>query len=103
MTDMRVEAIGSEAQPLVIFDDFAPDPDALRPFAAAADFTPALNHYPGVRAALPKAYLATQLPLNAEAAAAAFGRPGALHVVDVSFAIVATPPPQLPTEPPKAP
>src|SRR3546814_15527958 len=70
MTDMRVEAIGSEAQPLVILDDFAPDPDALRHFAAAADFAPALNHYPGVRAALPEAYLEAQLPLIAAAAAA---------------------------------
>src|SRR5690606_30480301 len=92
MTDMRVEAIGNEAQPLLIFDDFAPDPDALRHFAAATEFVAARNHYPGVRAALPEAYLATQLPLIAEAVAAAFGRQGPLHVVDASFSIVSTPP-----------
>src|SRR3546814_7187760 len=88
---MRVETIGTEGQPLVILDDFAPDPDALRHFAAAADFAPALNHYPGVRAALPEDYLAAQLPLIAAAAAAAFGRKGPLHVVDASFSIIATP------------
>ena len=92
---MRVEAIGSEGQPLVVLDDFAPDPCALREFAASADFAPAHNHYPGVRAALPEAYLATQLPLIAEAAAAAFGRQGVLRVVDASFSIVSTPPGEL--------
>ncbi len=55
MTSVRIETIGAEAQPLVILDDFAPDPDRLRSFAQAADFTPALNHFPGVRAALPAA------------------------------------------------
>src|SRR3546814_9833732 len=102
MTDMRVETIGTEGQPLVILDDFAPDPDALRHFAAAADFAPALNHYPGVRAALPEDYLAAQLPLIAAAAAAAFGRKGPLHVVDASFSIIATPSGKL-TIPPRLP
>ena len=91
MTDMRIETIGTEGQPLVVLDDFAPDPTGLRDFAAAADFSPALNHYPGVRAALPETYLATQLPLIAEAAGA-FERRGALRVVDASFSIVSTPP-----------
>ncbi|QCB54264.1 hypothetical protein E5675_07340 [Sphingopyxis sp. PAMC25046] len=92
MTDMRIETIGTEGQPLVVLDDFAPDPAGLRDFAAAADFSPAHNHYPGVRAPLPEAYLATQLPLIAEAAAAAFERRRALRVVDASFSIVSTPP-----------
>lgn len=94
MTSVRIETIGTEAQPLVILDDFAPDPDRLRSFAQAADFTPALNHFPGVRAALPAAYLATQLPIIA-AAAKAFGRTGPITVVDASFSIVSTPAPDL--------
>lgn len=92
MTDMRIETIGTEGQPLVVIEDFALDPAGLRDFAAAADFAPAHNHYPGVRAALPEAYLSAQLPLIAEAAAAAFERRGALRVVDASFSIVSTPP-----------
>lgn len=91
MTSVRIETIGTEAQSLVILDDFAPDPDALRSFAQAADFIPALNHFPGVRAALPAAYLATQLPVIAAAAAKAFGRTGPVTVVDASFSIVTTP------------
>src|SRR3546814_12052237 len=99
MTDKRVETIGTEGQPLVILADFAPDPDALRHFAAAADFAPALNHYPGVRAALPEASLAAQLPLIAAAAAAAFGPQGPLHLVDASFSLVASPPGARPIPP----
>ncbi|HWW56686.1 MAG TPA: DUF6445 family protein [Sphingopyxis sp.] len=88
---IAVEAIGAEAQPIAIIDDFAPDPDALRRFAAAASFTPALNHYPGVRAALPAGYLAALLPVIAAAAAESFGRTGPITVIDASFSIVSTP------------
>lgn len=91
MTSIRVETVGAEAQSLVILDDFAPDPDALRAAAAATDFAPALNHYPGVRAGLPPSYLHTQLPVIASAAAEAFGRTGPVTVVDASFSIVSTP------------
>jgi hypothetical protein len=91
MTRVRIETIGAEAQPLVVLDDFAPDPDELRRFAVASDFTPALNHFPGVRAALPETYLATQIPFIAAAAQRAFGRSGPVTVVDASFSIVSTP------------
>ena len=91
MTSVRIEAIGTEAQPLVILDDFASDPDGLRRFAQATEFVPALNHFPGVRAGVPAEYLTVQLPLVA-AAAAAFGRTGPISVVDASFSIVSTPP-----------
>lgn len=91
MTTVRIEAIGAEGQPLVVLDDFAPDPDELRRFAAAADFIPARNHFPGVRAALPDTYLATQLPIIATSVQRAFGRAGPVTVVDASFSIVSTP------------
>lgn len=88
---LSIETIGAEAQPLCILDDFAPHPDALRDAAAAARFEPALNHYPGVRTALPANYLDTQLPLIAEAAERTFGRTGRVEVIDASFSIVCTP------------
>lgn len=91
MSAVRIDTLGAEAQPLVLLDDFAADPDALRAFAVAAPFEPARNHYPGVRAALPPAYLAAQLPIIAAAAAEAFGRRGPIAVIDASFSIVSTP------------
>ncbi len=91
MTAARIDTIGDEAQPLVLLDDFAADPDALRAFAATAAFAAARNHYPGFRAALPESYLAEQLPVIAAAAAEAFGRSGPVEVIDASFSIVSTP------------
>lgn len=85
------ETIGAEAQPLVIIDDFAADPDALRKHALEAVFAPALNHYPGIRAALPDDYLSSQLPVIEAAARQAFGRAGPVSVIDASFSIVSTP------------
>ncbi|MBL8651551.1 MAG: hypothetical protein JNL35_14260 [Sphingopyxis sp.] len=87
----RIETIGAEARPLCILDDFAPDPDGLRDFAAAAAFEAALHHYPGIRAALPAGYFEARLPVIAEAAAQTFGRSGAVTVIDASFSIVTTP------------
>lgn len=88
---MRFETIGREAQPLCILDDFAPDPDGLRDFAAKAAFNPALNHYPGVRAELPPGYFGAVLPGIAAAASKAFGRSGPVTIIDASFSIVSTP------------
>lgn len=89
---VRRETVGAEREPLVIIDAFAPDLDALRAAAAAAIFTPAGEHYPGIRAPLPPDYLAEQLPLIAQVAARAFGRCRHVHVVDASFSIVTRPP-----------
>lgn len=92
MSAVRIDTIGDEAQPLVVLDDFSPDPDALRTFAATARFEPGRQHYPGVRADLPGRYLAGQLPLIAAAAKEAFGRAGPVSVIDASFSIVSTAP-----------
>lgn len=92
MTQVRVEAIGDEAQPLAVLDDFAVDPDALRTFAASAMFEPGRQHYPGVRAELPETYLAAQLPVIRAMIAEIFGQAGPVDVIDASFSIVSTPP-----------
>lgn len=92
MTQVRVETIGDEAQPLAVLDDFAVAPDALRSFAASAMFEPGRQHYPGVRAELPETYLAAQLPVIGAVIAEIFGRAGPVDVIDASFSIVSTPP-----------
>lgn len=89
---LTVEAIGAEAQPLCVLDDFAPRPDALRAIAATERFAPALHHYPGVRAPIPGSYLESQLPIIAAAVRAVFGGSGAVDLIDASFSIVTTPP-----------
>lgn len=86
-----VGRIGGEAQPIVVLDDFAPDPDALREAAAVAGFASAGEHYPGIRARLPDAYLSLQLPVIAAAIGRAFGRVRRVRIVDASFSIVTCP------------
>ncbi len=53
--DLRVEWIGNERNPVVVIDDFAPDPQAMRKTSAGLDFVPVPEqYYPGTRAiALP--------------------------------------------------
>ena len=93
--EVTLRSIGRDGEPLAVLDGFAADPDALRAAAAAASFQPALNHYPGVRAPLPEAYLRDQTPAIAAALKTAFGHAGGFSVIDASFSIVTTPPAEL--------
>ncbi|MGH6614000.1 DUF6445 family protein [Sphingomonas sp.] len=90
-----VRHLGREGQPLVIIDDFAPDPDALRAAAAAARFGPAHHHYPGIRAPLPASYMPSQQSIIRTALRDIFGHQGEADVIDASFSIVTTPPAEL--------
>ncbi|QNQ08744.1 DUF6445 family protein [Sphingomonas alpina] len=93
--DFIVHHLGNEAQPLVIIDDFAPDPEALRAAAIAGRFGPASHHYPGIRAPLPASYLPGQQALIAKALCEVFDHHGPMEVIDASFSIVTTPPAEL--------
>ena len=92
---VSIEQIGREREPLVVIDDFAADPDALRAFAIGAQFGPAAHYYPGIRAPLPGDYLPTQLRGIATVLSDAFGWPGPVDVIDASYSIVTTPPADL--------
>ncbi len=89
---LTLHRVGREAQPLVVIDDFAPDPDALRAAAIASRFGPALQHYPGIRAPLPDSYFPTQRAVLADALGELLERRGGASLVDASFSIVTTPP-----------
>ncbi|MGU3391730.1 DUF6445 family protein [Sphingomonas sp. M1A8_2b] len=84
--------IGNEAEPLVVIDDFAPNPETLRMAAAQARFEPAGEHYPGVRAPLPDTYLRDHLPRIARALGRDFGPCRRIRVIDAQFSIVTTHP-----------
>ncbi len=87
-----VHHVGREAQPVVVIDDFAPDPDTLRSAALGTTFGPAVQHYPGLRSALPETYVPTQLAVLAQVLGPLLGRAGRVDVLDASFSIVTTPP-----------
>lgn len=95
MPEVAVHRMGRSAEPLVVIDGFAADPNALRAAAAKATFGPAGHHYPGIRAPLPANYLRDQLSIIQAAVAQAFGRRRTAEVVDASFSIVTTPPAEL--------
>ncbi len=83
--------IGNEHEPIVIVDDFAPDPAALRDFAAERTFGVPVTAYPGIRAPAPPTYLDAARPILATIFGQAFGLTGAARVIDLCFAIVTTP------------
>ena len=90
-----VLTLGRESEPVLVVDNFAPDPEMLRAVAAGATFGPARNHYPGIRAPLPSTYMPEQLSILAEMQQHAFGGNIAADVIDASFSIVTTPPGEL--------
>ena len=90
--------IGLEQQPIVMIDNFHPDPHQLCRVAQSTPFETALSHYPGIRAPLPADYFAqVRVPL-VSALHEAFGHDGAIDLVDASFSIVTTPPAELTIE-----
>lgn len=83
--------IGREGEPVVIVDDFMPNPQALLAHAAASAFAPAGDHYPGLRAALPISYLGQASDTLAIIFKEAFGATGRVRVLDARFSIVTAP------------
>jgi Family of unknown function (DUF6445) len=100
LTGPQVSArrVGSERQPVVTIDGFAPNPEALRAFAVASPFGPASHNYPGIRAPLPQTYFAdietVLLPVLAEV----FACRQRMRILDASFSVVTYAPTSLTLE-----
>ena len=92
---ISVERIGREQQPVIVIDDFVPDPGRLRAAAEALDYRPIGRHYPGLRAEVAPsdvdAYLAPVYGLIAEV----FGFAAPAALVSAGYSIVTTPPASL--------
>ncbi|MBB5711783.1 DUF6445 family protein [Sphingomonas xinjiangensis] len=70
---VSVKRVGREGEPVVVIDNFAPDPDQLVAQATDAALTQLGTFYPGVRAPVGEAYCAAVAPLVAGAARHVFG------------------------------
>jgi hypothetical protein len=90
--EIVVRRVGTGAQPVAIVDDFHPDPDALRSFAAHARFEAGRHHYPGIRAGLPCDYFKQVQPVLVRVLRGVFGHSRGIALIDASFSIVTTPP-----------
>lgn len=95
---VTVRRVGNEREPVAIIDHFAPEPEALRTYAAAQIYAPAGRHYPGVKAPLPDDYLRVQGGLIATILREVFGVSERVSVLEARFSIVTVAPDALSRE-----
>lgn len=87
---IRVERFGNEQQPVVVIDDFAPDPSRFTDDAAFLSFRPIGEHYPGIRAVVAPVMLRDLLQALSPVIAGTFGI-AAVEVIDAFYSLVTTP------------
>lgn len=87
--------LGLEAQPLVVIDDFHPDPDALVEAACAQSYAPRGKFYPGIRAAADPRHLAPCQDMLSEVLQGAFGYRSGAQLTECNYSLVTTPPASL--------
>ena len=90
-----VNRIGAEAEPVVVIDDFAAEPQSLTDRAAADSFSPRGVHYPGIRAPVQPAYLAERLDVLEPVLRGVFGLGRGAELAESAFSLVTTPPGEL--------
>ncbi len=84
--------IGREREPVVVVDDFVPDPGGLRMVAAGQTFAPDTGHYPGLRAPVTPAYLEATGRTIAGVLREVFGSAGDATLFGAWYQIVTTQP-----------
>ncbi len=92
---VQVERIGAERQPVVVIDDFAPDPAALRAIATQQAFAAMGRFYPGLRAPVTPAYFEGLGPALVPAIRQVFGHHGSANFSRALYSLTTTAPAQL--------
>jgi hypothetical protein len=88
--------IGKEQSPLLVVDNFVPEPQSLVDFAASQKFLANSPYYPGIRAAAPQAYQQFMLHSLQQTLIDYFELPATQLGFSVChFSLVTTPPTQL--------
>jgi hypothetical protein len=93
--NIRIERIGDEQQPVILIDDFVPDPAKLRATAEALEYRPMGRHYPGLRAEVAARDVDDFLTTVQDMIADVFGFRGPATVISAGYSIVTTPPTDL--------
>lgn len=88
----RIERIGAEAQPVIVIEDFVPDPEALRARALALAYQPMGRHYPGLRADVAPADIAEFCAPIVDLVVDTFDLAGPPALVSAAYSIVTTQP-----------
>lgn len=92
---IEVIELGDEGLRAVVVDHFARDPERWRQDAADADYRALGDFYPGLRAPVPRDYLADVGPLLAAVLQKAFGCSVRMSVERALYSIVSTQPGEL--------
>ncbi|SDA20141.1 DUF6445 family protein [Sphingomonas sp. NFR15] len=95
MRDPILHLHGTEQRPLVVIDDFWPDPDVLRDDAASLKMGQIGPHYPGIRAPAPARLAETMRRRVAPLLAQHFGLDPAPAVSEAYYSLVTTRPADL--------
>ncbi|MDJ0760179.1 MAG: DUF6445 family protein [Woeseiaceae bacterium] len=95
MPKVSVRLKGEEQQPIVIIDDFFPEPDRLLKDAAAREYSQIGPYYPGIRATVPDWYAGFVLQSLAAVFTKVFAYPSAPAYEEGMYSIATTPPEEL--------
>jgi Family of unknown function (DUF6445) len=88
---LSVERQGSEHEPVIVIDNFAPNPNRFISDAAMLSFAPVGIHYPGVRAPVARAMLTPLLTALSPVIHDVFGHADS-EIDDAFYSLVTTPP-----------
>lgn len=92
---IRVDHVGAERQPVVVVENFAPDPEALIAAAETLPFAPMGEYYPGVRAPVTPAYFEGLAPVLTPVMREVFGASERIGFTRALYSIATTLPGKL--------
>jgi hypothetical protein len=88
---IRIDRIGDEREPVIVIDDYARDPEALVEAAAALEYRPVGQFFPGVRAAVPAALVLSIRQSLAKLIRDTFGLEDELNRIESWYSLITTP------------
>ena len=91
---LSIEHHGAEREPVVIIDNFVPDPDLLSADASMLAYAPMGMHYPGIRATMPHAVARRMIGATSAVGRDVFGAPS-LDLTEAFYSLVTTRPKDL--------
>ena len=95
MSPAQIDYIGQERQPVIVIDDFVPNPAKLRAKAETLDYQMMGRHYPGLRAEVEACDVDAYLTPVRDLIAEVFGFAEPAAVISAGYSIVTTRPAEL--------
>ena len=92
MNPAQVQFVGTERQPVILIDEFVPDPRSLVDEAASLSYSTIGVHYPGTRVSVPPARLHSFMPGIVELVVDTFGCGTKLRLLEAYYSVVTTRP-----------